>query len=72
MSILKRKNKVNYKDEYLMLGHYIKYNMYLIYKSNILRTVIDNYKDKSIKDCVDITNEIAKMLDNENLETENR
>ena len=51
----------NYEQEYLYLGHYIKYNLYLLCKSVIFSSVISKFP--TIEEATEATNNIIKELD---------
>lgn len=58
---LKLKKGDNKTDEYLVLGHMIKYNLYLLSKSIIFSSVMS--KSSNVSDAVKLTNEIIKEID---------
>jgi hypothetical protein len=48
-------------DEYLILGHMIKYNLYLLSKSIIFSSVVN--KTNTLADAISLTNEVIGELD---------
>lgn len=66
---LKRKkhNEENVTDEYLILGHMIKYNLYLLSKSIVFSSVMS--KTSNIKDAISLTDEVMKEIDLASKET---
>lgn len=58
---IKLKKGDNKTDEYLVLGHMIKYNLYLLSKSIIFSSVMS--KSSNVSDAVKLTNEIIKEID---------
>ena len=66
------KKKIDYKQESLILGHLIKYNLYLQYKSRIFNTIANKYPEKSCEELVNITNDVALLLDTDSVEQQNK
>lgn len=53
--------QTNYQQEYLILGHLVKYNLYLLAKSIIFSSVCDKFSDMSL--AAEETNKIINELD---------
>jgi hypothetical protein len=53
--------ETNYEQEYLYLGHFIKYNLYLLFKSVIFSSIISKFP--TIDEATEATNNIIKELD---------
>lgn len=71
MKFFNRK-KIDYKQESLILGHLIKYNLYLQYKARLFNTISNKYPEKSCEELVNITNDIALLLDTDSAEQQNK
>lgn len=48
-------------DEYLILGHLIKYNLYLLTKSVVFSSILN--RCESVDDAVETTNRVIAELD---------
>lgn len=71
MKFFNRK-KIDYKQESLILGHLIKYNLYLQYKARLFDTISNKYPEKSCEELINITNDIALLLDTDSVEQQNK
>jgi hypothetical protein len=57
----KEKQTIQKTDDYLILGHMIKYNLYLLSKSIIFSSVVN--KTNTLADAISLTNEVIGELD---------
>ena len=57
----KEKQTIQKTDDYLILGHMIKYNLYLLSKSIKFSSVVN--KTNTLADAISLTNEVIGELD---------